>query len=249
MSTLLILVLVIFLSSSNGYHVSWSFQRTNLKNCLNEVISRASLVAQMVKNLSAMQEIWVRSLAWEDSPGGGHNNQLQYSCLENPMDRGAWWVTVHGVAKIQPHDWATNTFIEMHELMHAKPIYGYKGWSPGKAASLTALAGTVHSAATAFCSSISFPAPTSLFLNLKKVLCHSSFSKPAENFTCFPPKIYSFCKEFQRVHRHPNWEPLLLWLLFCHCAICISNPTQMLQKSSLQSWLHSLDLHLILFVG
>ena len=65
---------------------------------------RASLVAQMVKNLSAMQEIWVRSLAWEDSPGGGHNNQLQYSCLENPMDRGAWWVTVHGVAKIQPHD-------------------------------------------------------------------------------------------------------------------------------------------------
>jgi len=28
-----------------------------------------------------------------------HGNPLQYSCLENPMDRGAWWVTVHGVAK------------------------------------------------------------------------------------------------------------------------------------------------------
>ena len=28
------------------------------------------------------------------SPGGGHGNSLQYSCLENPMDRGAWWVTV-----------------------------------------------------------------------------------------------------------------------------------------------------------
>ena len=29
------------------------------------------------------------------SPGGGHGNPLQYSCLENPVDRGAWWVTVH----------------------------------------------------------------------------------------------------------------------------------------------------------
>ena len=33
------------------------------------------------------------------SPGGGHGHPLQYSCLENPMDRGAWWDTVHGVAK------------------------------------------------------------------------------------------------------------------------------------------------------
>ena len=32
-------------------------------------------------------------------PGGGHGNPLQYSCLENPMDRGAWWATVHGVTK------------------------------------------------------------------------------------------------------------------------------------------------------
>ena len=35
------------------------------------------------------------------SPGGGHSNLLQYSCLENPMDRGAWWATVHGVTKSQ----------------------------------------------------------------------------------------------------------------------------------------------------
>ena len=32
-------------------------------------------------------------------PGGGNGNLLQYSCLENPMDRGAWYATVHGVAK------------------------------------------------------------------------------------------------------------------------------------------------------
>ena len=33
------------------------------------------------------------------SPGGGHGNLLNYACLENPIDRGAWWTTVHGVAK------------------------------------------------------------------------------------------------------------------------------------------------------
>ena len=33
------------------------------------------------------------------SPGEGNGNSLQYSCLENPMDRGTWWATVYGVAK------------------------------------------------------------------------------------------------------------------------------------------------------
>ena len=33
------------------------------------------------------------------SPGGGHDNPLQYACLENPMDREAWWATVHRIAK------------------------------------------------------------------------------------------------------------------------------------------------------
>ena len=50
-----------------------------------------------VKNLPAMketQETRVLSLGWEDSPGGGNGNPLQYSCLGNPVDRGAWWATV-----------------------------------------------------------------------------------------------------------------------------------------------------------
>ena len=34
------------------------------------------------------------------SPGGRHGNPLQYSCLENPMDRGAWWATVHAVQRV-----------------------------------------------------------------------------------------------------------------------------------------------------
>ena len=38
-------------------------------------------------------------LWWGRSPGEGNGNPLQYSCLENPMDRGAWWATVHGVTK------------------------------------------------------------------------------------------------------------------------------------------------------
>ena len=46
-----------------------------------------------------MQETWVQFLSEEDSPGGGNGNPLQYSCLENPMDRGARQSTVHGVAE------------------------------------------------------------------------------------------------------------------------------------------------------
>jgi len=38
---------------------------------------------------------------WGKSPGGGNGNPLQYSCLENPMDRGAWQATVHGVTNSQ----------------------------------------------------------------------------------------------------------------------------------------------------
>ena len=49
---------------------------------------RASLVVQMVKNLPAMQKTWVWLLG-QESPGEGQGNPLQYSCLENPMDRGS----------------------------------------------------------------------------------------------------------------------------------------------------------------
>ena len=41
----------------------------------------------------------VRFLSWENLLGGGHGNPLQYSCLENPMDRGAWQATVRRVAQ------------------------------------------------------------------------------------------------------------------------------------------------------
>ena len=55
----------------------------------------------MVKNLPAMQKMRIRSLGQEDpleEEMGAHS--CQYSCQENPMDRGAWWATVHGVTEL-----------------------------------------------------------------------------------------------------------------------------------------------------
>ena len=60
-----------------------------------------SLVAQMVKNPPAVQETWVQSLSWEDPLEEGNGYLLQFSGLENSMDRGAWQATVHGVPKNQ----------------------------------------------------------------------------------------------------------------------------------------------------
>ena len=57
-------------------------------------------VAQTVKNPSAIQETWVQSLRWEDPLENGIGYPLQYLCLENPMDRGAWRLTVLGTAEL-----------------------------------------------------------------------------------------------------------------------------------------------------
>ena len=60
-----------------------------------------SLIAQLVKNPPAMRETCVQSLGWEGPLEKGMAAHLEYSCLENSMDRGAWQATVHGVAKSQ----------------------------------------------------------------------------------------------------------------------------------------------------
>ena len=57
------------------------------------------LVAQMVKNPPVMQETWVRSLGWEDSLEEGMATHSSILAWRLPMDRGAWRVTVHEVAK------------------------------------------------------------------------------------------------------------------------------------------------------
>ena len=56
----------------------------------------------MVKNLPANARVVKDSGSIPElgrSPGGGHGNPLQYSCLGNPMNRGNWWATVQGIAK------------------------------------------------------------------------------------------------------------------------------------------------------
>ena len=83
----------------------------------------ASLIAQLVRNLPAVQETGVQFLGWEDS------NPLQYSCLENPIDRGAWRATVHGVARVG-HDLATTP---------PPPMYGCNGVSEHEVAMLYAV--------------------------------------------------------------------------------------------------------------
>ena len=75
-----------------------------------------NMVAQMVKNLPAMQGTQVQSLG--RFPGEGTGNPLQYSCLGNPMDRGAWRTIVHGSKRIT-HDRVTNDIL----------IYIYVGMS------------------------------------------------------------------------------------------------------------------------
>ena len=80
----------------------------------------------MVNNLPEMQETWAQSLGWEDfleeemQPtlvffGEGNGTLLQYSCLENPMDGGAWWATVHGV----PEGWTRLSNITFIFHFHA----------------------------------------------------------------------------------------------------------------------------------
>ena len=66
-------------------------------------------MAQQVKNLPAMQETWETQFdSWVGKiPWRRTCNPLQYSCLENPTARGAWWTTVHGVAKRFSQDLTT----------------------------------------------------------------------------------------------------------------------------------------------
>ena len=60
-------------------------------------------LSQEVKNPSVVQEMQVQSLIPGSgrSPGEGTDNPLQDSCLENPLDRGAWWATFHGVERVR----------------------------------------------------------------------------------------------------------------------------------------------------
>ena len=73
-------------------------------------VKGAFLVAQMLKNLLAKQDTWVLSLGSGRSPAEGNGHPLQYSCLENSIDRGAWQAIVHGVTESNTTERLTHTF-------------------------------------------------------------------------------------------------------------------------------------------
>ena len=68
----------------------------------------------VVKNIPASAEDTGSIPGSGQSPGGGNGNPLQYSCLENPTDGGAWWATVHGAAK--NWTWLSNYSREGHHF-------------------------------------------------------------------------------------------------------------------------------------
>ena len=66
---------------------------------MNSTLNRVSLVAKTVKNLLPVQEDLGLIPGLEACPRERNGNPLQYPCLENRMDKGAWWATVYGVPK------------------------------------------------------------------------------------------------------------------------------------------------------
>ena len=81
----------------------------------------------MVKNLPAMWETWIQSLGWEDPlEKGWLPTSLQYSCLQISKDRGAWWTTVHGVARdLDMTQQLTHTHTHTHT--HTQPYCLHPG--------------------------------------------------------------------------------------------------------------------------
>ena len=64
------------------------------------------------------------------SPGRGHSNPLQYSCLGNPMDRGAWWATVHGLQSVSTTERLTTTSTWASGFLCDRHIGGAGGTEP-----------------------------------------------------------------------------------------------------------------------
>ena len=86
-------------------------------------VPKGFLVAQLVKNLPVMQETTCNegdqgsTPGSGRSPGEGNGHPLQYPCLGNPMDRGAWWATLHGDARVG-HDLARLSGLNSKFISH-----------------------------------------------------------------------------------------------------------------------------------
>ena len=83
-------------SLASGPITSWQIDE-EIVETVTDFILGGSLLAQRLKRLPGMWETWVRSLGQGRSPGERNGKPLQYSCLENSMDRGAWQVCNPGL--------------------------------------------------------------------------------------------------------------------------------------------------------
>ena len=92
------LIAIILLHHYNHFHMSFSFCQPLLHTVLLlDPADTHILVARIVESIHFIFD----GIQESDRRGEGNGTPLQYSCLENPMDGGAWWAAVHGVAKSQ----------------------------------------------------------------------------------------------------------------------------------------------------
>ena len=96
LSYIIIIIIIIILIIKIAYTLACTF--TMYLTYFKCSICIGLTDGSVVKNPPAKQEMWVRFLVLKIP---WRRDSLQYSCLENPMDRGAWQATVHGVAKSQ----------------------------------------------------------------------------------------------------------------------------------------------------
>ena len=128
----------------HSYKIIWSFHSSKANLYWASTICRVSQVALVGKNPPANARD-LRVVGWSlgrKIPRGGHGNSLQYFCLENPMDRGAWWATVHGVTKRQ----ARLSTQHRHPCLasvppHPHPPGAAQGWERQKSCEHTAILG------------------------------------------------------------------------------------------------------------
>ena len=82
-------------------YTPWGCKELDTKERLHFHFTFTFPGSSVTKDLPAMQETWVLSLGLEQCPREGNGNPLLYHCLGNPMDRGAWQATVHGVSRVK----------------------------------------------------------------------------------------------------------------------------------------------------
>ena len=78
--------------------------------------------------MQALQEAWVQPLGWEDPLKEENDNPLQYSYLENAMDRGAWWATVPGIERVHS---VVKSWPQLSTLACSLKLYNFVTWYSG----------------------------------------------------------------------------------------------------------------------